>query len=213
MIQDKIIAFIENNKISTSEVSDALGKKGLFEESYPISENMHKVGVIHYVAAYGDSNWPIHSSVIEVEKGAIVLIDNIDCTKALFGEIVSKHIIINKEAKAIVTNGSIRDIKDIKEAKLPIWCKSVRPVGCFNSKPIYSEASEYIAGEREKKLNQAIVVCDDDGVVLIRKEEQAETLLEKLKFIKIQEAKWKKYVFEKKWDTYETICQKKYEDE
>jgi regulator of RNase E activity RraA len=207
----EVVDFIEEHQISTAEVSDALGKTGLFENSYPLIENMHKVGLAYYVGAYGDSNWPIHYAIIDIPDDAIVVIENINCEKALFGEIVAKHMVYNCKAKAVATNGSIRDKKDIKEAKLPIWHKSVRPVGCFNSKPIYCDEEEEFVKRKKKEIDGSIVICDDDGVVIVQKEKITVEFLDKLKFIKKQEAKWKECVFEKTWNTYETICLKKYE--
>ena len=209
-IAQKIINFIKDNETSTAEVSDALGKCGLFENSYPLFENTHKVGFVYYISAYGESNWPIHYSLIDIPDNFIVLIENINCEKALFGELVSKHMIYNKKAKAIVTNGSIRDIKEIKKAKLPIWFKSVKPIGCFNSKPIYCEEIEEFVKRRKEEFKGAIAVCDDDGVVIILKDNITENFLQKLKFIKEQEIKWKECIFEKTWNTYDTICLKRY---
>lgn len=209
-ISQQVIDYIEKNKISTSEISDALGKQGLFEDSFSMHENIHKVGLVYYVGAYGDSNWPIHYSLIDIPDNSIVLIENINCEKALFGEIVAKHIIYNMKAKAITTNGAIRDIKEIKSAKLPVWFKSVKPIGCFNSKPIYCDMVEELVQKRKKIFDGLIAVCDDDGVVIIPRENINLDFLEKLKFIKKQEEKWKECVFEKSWNTYETICLKSY---
>ena len=115
-ISKKVIEFIKDNKIATAELSDAMGKMGLFEDSYSLFENLHKVGFVYYIAAYGDSNWSIHYALVDIPDDSIVLIENIDCEKALFGEIVAKHIFYNKNAKAIATNGFIRDFRDIKKA-------------------------------------------------------------------------------------------------
>jgi len=210
-ITQRIIDFIKKNEISTAEISDALGKKGLFTDSYPLFENTHIVGHVFYVSAYGDSNWPIHYSIVNIPENYIVLIENIDCEKALFGEIVSKYIISTRKAAAIVTNGSIRDIRDIKNAKLPVWFKSVNPVGCFNSKPIYCDETEEFVKKRKIILAGSIAICDDNGVIVVYKKNLTPEFLEKLRFIKQQEEKWKECVFEKTWSTYETICLKRYD--
>lgn len=207
----EIIDFIEKNRISTAEIGDALGKVGGIDGVVPLIKDLHFVGEVFYTFAYADSNWMIHNDAINVSKNSVVFIENLDNTnKALFGEIVSRFIIDKREAKAIVTNGKIRDISELRKLNIPIWHNGISPIGCYNSKPVYTDSLDELAQKRKEELDGAIMVCDDDGAVLIEKNSISSELLNKIKILQEQEKIWKECVFDKGWDTFETICLKRY---
>lgn len=208
---DRVMAFIQDNKISTAEVGDALGKIGGVANVSPLKNNFYAVGELFYTCAYAESNWNIHNDVANTPKNSIVFVDNLDSTdKALFGEIVSRFIIEKKQAKAIVTNGKIRDVSEMLSLSIPIWHAGTNPIGCFNSKPVFTDTMDELAQKRKIELNGSIVVCDDDGVVIIKKDQITDDFLDRLKKLQQQEKVWKECVFEKEWDTFETICLKRY---
>jgi len=210
-LNNEVIDFIKNNEISTSEVGDALGKIGGVPGVVPLNLGHYVVGEIFYTCGYADSNWMIHNDIINTPKDSIVFIENLDNTdKALIGEIVTRFILEKKKAKAIVTTGKIRDSLELRKLKIPIWHIGTNPIGCFNSKPVFTDDLEDLALNQKNDLKKAILVCDDDGVVIINKEQINNSLIEKLKKLKEQEIKWKECVFEKGWDTFETICMKRY---
>lgn len=57
-----------------------------------------------------------------------------NCDKAIFGDLVSKYILLYKRAKAIVINGILRDIPDLIKENYPIWLNGKSPIGCVNRK-------------------------------------------------------------------------------
>ena len=54
------------------------------------------------------------------------------------------------------------------------------------------------------------MVCDDSGVVMIPKQAINQTLINKLKFIELQEDIWFYCVDTLKMSTFDTVCEKKY---
>ena len=114
-ISRQIVEYIDEKKMSTEEVSDAMGKTGVVKGSKPIAKGQFAVGVVQYVYTYLDSNWAIHEQIRDLRKDVIVFVDDINVTdKALFGQLVSRFIIQKKNAKAIVTKGWMRDVQDRK---------------------------------------------------------------------------------------------------
>jgi 4-hydroxy-4-methyl-2-oxoglutarate aldolase len=207
-----IIKYIEDNKISTAEIGDAIGKKHSIINVRPIIENIHIVGKVFYSCGYAESNWPIHNDIVDVKENEIVYIEDLNHNnhRSLFGELVSKYIINTRKAKAIVTNGSIRDYRDIKDASLMLWINGTNPIGSFNTKPTFTdEIEEYVEKQRDK-FNGSIAVCDDDGVVIIPKNDINDLLLVNIQKLREQEKIWKECILIDKWSTMDTICLKKY---
>ena len=212
-IREKIIEYIKTNKVSTTEVADCLGKSGVIDDIYPINRRKFADGNVKWVYAYNESNWDVHEQVREIEEGDIVYIETFNCkNRAIIGDLVSKFILFYKKAEAIVTNGKMRDAHSLIKEDYPIWCKGVSPVGCFNTKNEEKFPDE-IYKERMERVNGSIFVCDDSGVVMIPKNLINESFYDKLVAIEEQEDIWYDCIDRRKWDTFDTVCLKKYKEE
>lgn len=209
-MKNKIIDFIKRNRVSTTEVADCLGKAGVIENVLPINRGHFKVGNVKWVYAYRETNWDVHELIVDTQENDIVFIDAIECKhRATIGELVSKYILLYKQASAIVTNGKMRDAGALIRENYPIWCTGVTPVGCFNKKPEPPLPAEMEVKHKEL-YDGAILVCDDCGVVLIEKEYHTEEFLQKLIKIEEQEDIWFDRLDRKKESTFDIVCLKKY---
>lgn len=207
----KSVDIIESNRISSTETADALGKSGVLPGFQPINTGKFLAGRVHYVYAHNESNWPIHEQIINMPENCVLYVDAFRCdNKAIFGDLVTKYIILYKKAKGIVVNGLMRDISDLRKYGFPIWCKGFTPLGCFN---LQVEEDEEI--RRQVETNRAyfqdgIVVCDDTGVTFIKKEQVNEEMYQRLELIELQEDIWSFCINTLKWSTYDTVCLKRY---
>lgn len=207
----KALDLIESNRISSTEIGDVLGKKGQIENVHPLNSGLFVAGEVRVVYAINDSNYEVHKQLAESEDFAdkIVFIYNVDCSRSIFGDLVSKYIFLYKRAKAIVVNGKLRDAHTLIKENYPIWLSGVSPIGCVNyvNGP---DIDQSLLEDIKEKYNGSIMVCDDSGVVMIPKEKIDEKLLTRLKFIEIQEDIWFYCVDTLKMSTYDTVCLKKY---
>lgn len=212
--REKLIEYIRNNRVSTTEVADCLGKDGVVSGVIPMVAGLHKVGKIKYVYGFLESNWSIHEQIRDVEKGDVVYIDGIEVEdRALIGELVTKFLLLYKSAEAIVVNGLVRDANGILRMKYSVWSKGVSPKGCFNI--LQQETDDIKAYVQEKKLelDGAIAICDDTGVVVIPPSHITEDMLEKIEKMEEQEDEWFYCIDRRKWDTFDTVCLKKYKED
>jgi len=210
-LKNKIIDYIKRNRVSSTEIADCLGKKGSIFNASAINKGHFAVGNVFYVYAINGTNWDVHEQIEIVNDNDIVFIeayDNLD--KAIFGDLVSKYILLYKQANAIVTNGLLRDAPRLIKENWKIWCKGFNPVGYINEKiELNFEQIEQIE-LMKKKYDGAIAVCDDTGVVIIPKDFHTEEFLKKIKFMESQEDIWLECIDRKKYSTFETVCLKKY---
>lgn len=209
---EKIIDYIQTNRVSTTEVADCLGKSGVLPNIYPINQGQFRVGRVKWVYAYNESNWDVHEQVRDVQKDDIVYIEAFDCKdRAIIGELVTKFIILYRRATAIVTNAKMRDAHKLIKEKYPVWCSGFSPIGCFNTNnPTLFDVE--IVKDRKEKIDGAVIVCDDSGVVLIPKDQLTDKFYKKLEDIEEQEDIWFDCIDRRKWDTFDTVCLKKYKD-
>ena len=210
-IKSRIISLIERNRISTVEVSDALGKRGVLPGLRPIAPHKHVVGESVYVYTYRESNWPLHEQIENLPEGRIAFVDSFACgEKALFGDLVAKYMILYRSAKAIVANGYVRDGHTLLKEDYPIWSCGVTPLGCENAEVQAGPEIEAAAAARKRIFDGSVIIADDSGVTMIEENELTETMLKKLEFIELQEDIWYYCIDTLKWSTHKTICQKAY---
>jgi regulator of RNase E activity RraA len=208
--RERIVDLISTNRISTSEVSDCLGKTGALKGATALNRGHSAVGPVHFVYAYNCSNWELHEQVQHVGKGEVVICEAIECGDyGLFGALVAKFLILYRGAAAVVIRGLVRDAAWLIRENFPIWTEGVTPLGCFNRKN-ETGPDPALLEELNGRYEGAIAVCDDSGVVVIPGDQVNETLIDKLQRIELQEDAWFHSIDTDKLTTYETVCLRKY---
>ena len=210
-IANKIIDYIREHTISTTEIGDCLNKTGAVSGSLPINRGLFKVGFVHYVYAHSNSNWSIHEQLVDFPENRVLFVDAINVDKrALFGELVTMYIIEKRNSIAIATQGLMRDAAELIAGNWPVWCGGFTPEGCFNMQRTETPEIQLAVKRRRAYFEDAIAVCDDSGVVIIPKEEITEEFFKKIVAIEEQETTWFHCVRDLDWTTYDTVCLKKY---
>jgi len=204
-----IIKFILRNRVSTTEVADALGKSGTLSHLVPMSHDMFKVGKARCVFTANNSNFSVHEQLREVKEGEIVIVFAHNCEgRAILGDLVSKFVILYKGAEAFVINGLVRDASRIRREHYPVWAYGSSPLGCFNVKA--DPYPKELEREVRKKVEGGVAVCDDGGVVVIPKDKINSNILDNLNKIELQEDIWYFCLNTLKWDTKKIVCDKDY---
>lgn len=209
-IEEKILDYLVRNRVSTTEVADALGKTGVLPNLIPVNRGHYRAGKLRWVYTYEESNWPLHEQIETIEEDCIIFVETFGCgDRAIFGELVSKYLLLYKQSRALIVKGKMRDAAGLMKENWPIWCEGFNPVGCFNKKPEKDFESE-LKKERYEKYDGALAVCDDCGVVVIPKERITEDFLHALHFVEDQEDIWFDRLDHYKESTFEIVCQKQY---
>lgn len=210
-LKQQIIDLIKRNRISSVEVSDALGKAGVIKGLIPLVPKKFAVGEVRYIYAHSCSNWSIHEQAQELLEGGILFVDTFDCEDyAVFGDIVSKYLLLYKGYDGIIVNGAVRDVHILIKEDYPIWSAGVTPLGCHNKKVSLSPTIKQSASDRRFLFEGSIIVADDSGCTLISHDMITDATLKKLEFIELQEDIWYYCLDTLKWSTYKIICEKAY---
>ena len=90
-IVNQALDLIEANKISSTEISDVLGKSGHIEGVHALIPGMFKAGEVKVVYAINNSNYEVHKQLAECDdmKDKILFVYNVNCDRAVFGALVS----------------------------------------------------------------------------------------------------------------------------
>ena len=206
---NKILDFCLENRVSTTEVADALGKSGVLPKVGPINFNQYRVGPVRAIFTANNSNYAVHEQIRGVKKGEVVIIFAHQCVdRAIIGDLISKFILLYKGAAALVVQGLVRDAAGLRRQGYAVWSEGVSPLGCFNvpSDPYPKELEEQMRVAYEG----GIAVCDDGGVTVIPRDKLDAEMLARLRRIEMQEDIWFFCLDTLKWDTKKIVCDKAY---
>lgn len=209
---DKILEYIKKNRVSTTELADCMGKQGLIENAIPLNKKHFIAGKVHYSYCDDESNWNVHKTIQNAPENSVVFVDDLGSNnRAIFGDLVAKYLFLYQQVVGVVTNGKIRDAHTLAKENYPIWSNGANPVGCFNVEPANPVENEILIS-RMNFFENSLIVADDTGVVVITSEFMTEEFYKKLEWIEEQEDIWFDCIDRKKWNTFETVCLKKYEE-
>jgi regulator of RNase E activity RraA len=148
--------------------------------------------------------------VREAPEGSVVLTEAFNCAgRAVYGELVSKYLLLYRQVAALVMCGLLRDAPPLIKERWPIWLEGVTPVGCANVANAEPLAPQ-LAAERRAIYDGSVAVCDDTGVVIIPRDRLTAKFLDRLDWIEEQEDIWFDCIDRLKMDTFETVCLKRY---
>ena len=159
-------------KVSSSNVSDALHRKGAMAELHCIlPHGTRMVGPVVTVRT-ADGDWAKPVEAIDVaRKGEIIVIDAGEGRAAVWGELASWSCKV-KGIAGVIIDGGIRDVQDISELGFPAFATHIVP-NAGEPKGMGEIGAEIVcAGETVRTGDW--VVGDESGVTVIPKERLAE---------------------------------------
>lgn len=152
--------------LSASLVSDAMNRMNSMKAAIkPVSGNVHVCGPAVTVQCMVGNNIMTHKAIYVAQPGDIIVVDargHMDTSVWGYIQTAASKV---RQITAVVIDGSIRDIKEIRESGFPVFCRGAVPAGPHKGWGDNVNVTIQCGGVSVSPGD--IIVGDDDGVVVV----------------------------------------------
>ena len=159
--------FDELARLGVATVHEAQGKSGLVDlPLVQVVPGSRVAGRVRTALCGDRDNLMVHAAVAHAEPGDVLVLTMPEpAPVALVGDLLATQA-LGQGVAAMLVDGAVRDLEELRELGLPIWARHVRAQGATKQQVGSLDTPVLVGGTRIEAGD--VMVLDADGAVVVK---------------------------------------------